>query len=143
MNEIERRVAAVSATWDHWRGRPHAYGTVDCAKVAAWHLRQMGRRVTGLGKAGAYKSALAAHRALKRAGFDSLAAAMTANGLIEVPPAAALVGDIILVPGDSGHDALCIVAGNGMALAFHEDALPDGLQRVRLSDLERARAFRA
>ncbi|MBM3929014.1 MAG: hypothetical protein FJ335_11245 [Sphingomonadales bacterium] len=143
MTEIERRVAAVMATWDHFRGRPFAFGRVDCVKLCAWHLRQMGRRVTGIGRAGSYRTALSARRALVRAGFASLAEAVTAAGLIEIAPAAALPGDIMLTPSVDGMEALTIVAGNGMVIGFHDDALAAGIQRVRIVDVLAVRAFRA
>ena len=143
MTEMERRIAAVTATWDHFRGRPFAFGRVDCVKVAVWHLRQMGHRVTGIGQAGSYRTAVSARRALARAGFASLAEAVTAVGLDEIAPAAALPGDVLLAPSADNLESMGIVAGNGMVIGFHDDALDAGVQRVRIVDIAAVRAFRA
>lgn len=143
MTEMERRVAAVTATWQHFAGRPFAFGRVDCVKLAAWHLRQMGHRVSGIGRAGTYRSALSARRALSRAGFASLADAVTAIGLGEISPASSLPGDIMLTPGGEGLEALTIVAGNGMVIGFHDDALAAGVQRIRIATPDVVRVFRA
>lgn len=129
MTEIERRVAAVTKTRAHFAGRPFAWGKVDCAKVAAWHLRQMGHRSIGIAKAGSYQTALSAKRALNRWGVSSLADALDKAGLPRIAPAAALIGDIVRLPGTEAFDALGIVAGNSALLAFHEDS--DTIEVIR------------
>ena len=143
MTEMERRVAAVRLTMSHFAGKPFAWGRTDCAKVAAWHLRQMGHRVSGMGKAGTYKTPLGARRALSRLGHETLTDALGAIGLLEIAPAAALPGDIVVTPGTDGFEALTIVAGNGAVLGFHEDALELGLQAIRIGNANSGRAWRA
>lgn len=130
MTEIERRVAAVEATRAHFAGRPFQWGKVDCAKVVAWHLRKMGHPSIGIAKAGTYRTALSAKRAMKRWGVGSLSEALDKAGLAQIAPAAALPGDIVRLPGTDTFDALAIVAGNGAVLAFHEDS--DTMEVVRL-----------
>ncbi|UIJ43731.1 hypothetical protein LZK98_11580 [Sphingomonas cannabina] len=143
MTEIERRVAVTRATQARFAGRPHAYGSVDCVRVAAWHLRKMGRKVTGLAKAGSYKTAKGARRALTRAGFSSLVDAIQANGLVEIAPAAALPGDLMTSAGTDDLEAICIYAGNGAMLGFSEEAMASGLQAIRIADFSAIRAWRA
>ncbi len=132
MTEIERRVAAVKATMARFSGKAFAWGRVDCAKLVAFHLRQMGHHESlGLAKAGSYRSALSARRALERAGHASLGAALESVGMVPIPPAAALPGDIIELPGEAAFEALTICVGNGRVFGFHQDAVgPVVLQPV-------------
>jgi len=118
---LTRRDAA-QATLDRFGGKPFAWGRFDCAKMTAFHLRQMGlHKGLGLAKAGRYSSALTAKAALARAGHASLAAALDGIGLERIAPASALVGDILQLPGD-GFDAMAIALGNGRCIAYHQDA---------------------
>ncbi len=114
-----QRVAAVTATRARFAGQPFAWGRVDCAKVVAFHLRQMGHHVRlGLAKAGTYRSALSARRALERAGHASLSAALDAAGFERIAPAAARPGDLIAQNGTDGFDAVGIVSGGRQVLGF-------------------------
>ena len=139
MSELERRKAAVIATRTRFAARPFAFGRVDCVRVAAWHLRQFGHKPVGLAKAGSYRSALGARRALTRAGHATLADAVAAIGLEERAPAAAWLGDLLVKPGTDGLDAIGIVAGSSLVLGFHQDQ--EAIDMLRLVDFADARAF--
>jgi hypothetical protein len=132
MTALDHRVRLTKATKDRFAGKPFRWGSCDCVRIAAWHVRQFGHR-PALAKAGSYKSAASARAALKRAGFDALAEALDALGFPRIAPAAALVGDLVM--GDSGDafGALGIYLGNGAMLGFHED-VPHAavLRRVHL-----------
>lgn len=143
MNEMQRRVDACEATVAKFRGRPFQFGTCDCAKIATAHLRHMGRKVTGLAKAGTYNSALGARRALKRVGYGSLADALTGLGLLPIASAAALPGDIVIGDGGDSWEAMGVFVGNGMLFAFHDDALEAGPMMVRVNRLADVKAWRA
>lgn len=117
---LQARQAALAATVAHFEARPFAYGKTDCVRLAYFHLRGMGHRPQ-LGKAGKYSSLIGAVRALKRTGFVTLPDALDGMGLPRIPPAAALVGDLLALPGDGGLHALQIVAGNGRVFGFHEE----------------------
>lgn len=122
MIEMIRRQQAAQATVDRFKGQPWQLGKNDCVRMAAFALRKMGHRPK-LGKAGTYTTGAGALRALKRAGFNSLAEALDALGLARIPPAAALPGDIIMIPGEAPLDgALTVAVGNGRVLGYHEDA---------------------
>ena len=116
-----RRVAAAQATLDRFRARPFRFGTHDCARMVAFHLRRLGHPVR-LAKAGSYRSTLGAARALRALGSGSLAEALDRHGLARIAPAAAIVGDIVELPGEPPFGALAVVMGNGRALAYHQDA---------------------
>jgi hypothetical protein len=130
---MTRRVAAAQATLDHFEGKPFAWGSCDCSRIIAWHLRKLGHK-PGVARFGNYRTALGARAALTRGGFASLADVIDAIGLPRIAPAAALVGDI--VQGESGDPfgAMGIYLGNGAMLGFHEDA-PGAtkLRRIALS----------
>lgn len=117
---MSQRVAITQATLDHWRDRPFAWGKADCVKMAAHHLHAMGHRVR-FTKAGSYSTALGAKRALRRAGYPSLSAALDGHFLPRIPYAMALEGDIVAGAGDGPFEALGIVLGNGALLGFHVD----------------------
>jgi hypothetical protein len=116
-----RRVAAAQATLDRFKDRPFALGKDDCARMAVFHLKQFGHRPK-LAPAGSYSSLLGARRALTRAGFATLADAVDALGLARIPPAAAVVGDLLMLPGIDEFGALAVALGNGRVVAWHEDA---------------------
>lgn len=143
MHELVRRDAAVRATRIRFAGRPFKWGGIDCVKMAAWHVRHMGHKVVGLTKAGSYRSARSARAALERAGFDTLAAAITAQGgLVEIPPAMALPGDLMLTPGTDDWEALVIVLSNGDVFGFREGEMIRGPQVMRLTITPETRAWR-
>lgn len=121
MHHLISRRDAAQATLLHFEGRAFAWGRADCVRLAAWHLRRMGRRVSLL-KGGQYSSERGAKLALARAGFDSLEAALDAQGFLRIPPAAALVGDLVGLEGEGGWPCLTVALGNGRVLGFHTGA---------------------
>lgn len=116
-----RRVAAAQATLDRFKNVPFAFGSNDCARMAVFHLRQLGHRPK-IAKAGTYSTLLGARRALARAGFATLADAIDAQGVFRIPPAAAIVGDLVMLPGVDDLGALGVALGNGRVIMWHEDA---------------------
>lgn len=120
MIAMVQRQRAAQAVVDRFLGRPLAYGSDDCARMAALALRQMGHRPQ-LGKAGAYRTELGAVRALKRFGHASLADAIDSLGLQRIAPAATLIGDLVMLPAEGAFGgALAVVVGNGRVLGWHE-----------------------
>jgi hypothetical protein len=120
VNPLVKRQRAIAATMERFRGKPFAFGSVDCAKVVAFHLKQLGHKVR-LSKAGQYRTLLGAQAALRRLGYDTLSDAMDGHGFARVAPAAALLGDIISYPTDHPIGALGIVINGGNSLCFHAD----------------------
>lgn len=105
---------------DRYRDRPFQWGKVDCAKVAAFHLKKLGHKIL-ISKAGAYSSPFGAARALKRLGYANLAEMAEGVGLTPIPYSRMLLGDIAEVEGDTPLGAIGIYAGNGNLFCFHED----------------------
>lgn len=121
MTEIEKRVAAAQATLDRFKDRPFNWGDADCGLMIAFHLRQLGIRPK-LAKAGSWTSPLSARRSLRRLGAETMPQ-WADSRFKRIPPAAALVGDLIELPGDHELGALTIAMGNGRVLGFHEAAI--------------------
>lgn len=120
---LERRVAAAQSTLDAFKDKPFRFGTRDCVRMMAHHLRQMGHSVR-LPPSGSYASARSAAKALRARGFADLEAAMDSFGFMRIPPAAAIAGDALLLAGDGLiGGALVVALGNGRVLGFHEDAV--------------------
>ena len=103
-----------------YRDKPFQWGKVDCAKVAAFHLKKLGHKIL-ISKAGAYSSPLGAARALKRLGYANLAEMAEGVGLTPIPYSRMLLGDIAEIEGDSPVGAIGIYAGNGNIFCFHQD----------------------
>lgn len=141
MIDLIRRRDAAQAALDRFQGRPLVWGRDDCIRLAAFALRKMKRRVS-LAKAGEIRSAAGALRALRRTGFADLAAAVDAQGLMRIPPAAALPADLIGLPTDEegfGY-ALTVCVGNGRVLGFQTGVC--GVMQPRPEGLLNAVAWR-
>lgn len=118
MATLVERVAAVSRTQAEFQDRVFALGDRDCALLGAFHLTALGRP-DPLAKVRDYDSASSAVRALRKAGFDQLSAAVDAQGLARIGLASALVGDLLAFPAERPFDvALGVHLGGGHALAF-------------------------
>ncbi|PZQ56276.1 MAG: hypothetical protein DI555_06585 [Novosphingobium pentaromativorans] len=135
MTPLERRHAATEATLARYRGRAFKWGSVDCAKVAAFHLKKLGHKIA-ISKAGAYQSDFGAARALKRLGYSTLAEMADGIGLVAIAPARMLLGDVALIPSEGAIGALGIYAGNGNIFCFHEDH--DALVTFKPTEILRA-----
>ena len=120
MTPLERRHAAIEATMARYRDKPFQWGKVDCAKVAAFHLKKLGHRIL-ISKAGSYQSPLGAARAIRRLGYSTLAEMADGIGLTPIPYSRMLLGDIAEVEGESAIGAIGIYAGNGNIFCFHQD----------------------
>lgn len=123
MNPMIRRQQAAQATIDRFSGKPLVLGKYDCARMAAFCLRQLGVRASLL-KAGRYSSAVGARRVMTRLGYDTLSDAMDGLGLPRIAPAMALPGDILSLRAQRPEDgvALVVAVGNGRVLGFWEAA---------------------
>lgn len=119
------RVAIAQSALDTFRGKPFAWGTNDCARLAAHVLRAAGYN-PDLAQFGDYRNDRAARRALKARGMTSVLDWIdSVKGVHRVTPASTLPGDLIAFPGEGGWDGLTVVLGGGRVLAFTE-AVADG-----------------
>ena len=114
------RAEKTQATIDAYFQKPFEWGTCDCAHLATDHLAQFGY-ATRLKEAGNYRTEFCAIRALKRLGYHDLADIGDAMGLERIPPAMALAGDVVGLPGGTDEHswtAIGIALGGGRVLAF-------------------------
>lgn len=117
MTELERRVAATQATFARFNGQPFVLGTTDCARLVAFHLKQMGFKPSLL-KGGAYSTPVGARRALTRMGVSSLSEIMDRH-FVRIGQAEARVGDVSCVRGaDDMGDAMQVVLHRNTVLGF-------------------------
>jgi hypothetical protein len=118
MATLVQRVAAVELTQAEYQDRAYALGDRDCLTLAAYHLTALGRP-DPLAQVRDYDSPSSAIRALRKAGFENLEVAVSAQGLARIGLASALVGDLVALPADRPFDvALGVHLGGGHALAF-------------------------
>jgi hypothetical protein len=111
---IDRQLA-VAATKRAFARREIDWREVDCARMLAFHLVQMGHAPPPLPK---YSTAKGAARELKKAG--GLAPAL--DGFLERIPALLMwPGDVAILPGENGMDAVIIWAGR-KGIGWHEDS---------------------
>lgn len=133
------RTSAAQATLDEWRGRRLRLGEADCARMVASHLRRMGYQVR-MPPRGAYRTAQSAVRAIRAAGYGSMADGLDALGLPRIAPAAALVGDIIEMPSAIAElGAMTIAMGNGRIFGWWDDGAQGA---VVMQPVEMVRAWR-
>ena len=119
MNELLRRQKATEATLAKYRQRELDWrDRSSCVHMARYHLRQMGHRPPPMPD---IRSALGAKRALKKKGWADVPEMLDAvlPGA-RIPPLAMLLGDLAVVRGEGGLDAILLHAGNE-ALGWHED----------------------
>ena len=120
IDPMVRRTHAAQKTLDKWSKRPMKMGTSDCVRMAASHLRLLGYHVR-LPNSGSYRTVRSAMKALNAAGFDTLEQALDGQGLERIAPAAAIVGDIVMLPGVDRLGGLTVSLGNGRVVGWHED----------------------
>jgi len=118
VNDLLRRSGAVRLTIAKYRGKPFAWGDTDCGGMFLYHLAGMGH--AGIAPPNPYTSALTAKRSLKAMGFETVEQWVDSL-LPRIPASRALPGDIIVVEGDAGLDAITISAG-AKSFGWHENA---------------------
>lgn len=125
-SRLPARVAIAQAALDKFHGQPFAWGVSDCARLAAFVLLRAGYH-PNLAQFGAYRSDLAARRALKRRKMGTVLDWIdSVKGVHRITPAATLPGDLIAFPGVGGWEGLTVMLGNGRVLGFTEAAQDGG-----------------
>lgn len=117
--ELEKRRVATEKTLARFRGKAFDWSQgVTCVHLARAHMRNMGHRPPGLPR---FRSAFGAKRALAERKYGSVAG-MLDSLLPRIAPARMLLGDICLVPGEDGLDAIFICASPRKVFGWREDA---------------------
>ncbi len=136
MMTLAERAAATAQVAARFRARPFDWATGGtCVHLARAQMRAMGHRPPPIPR---FRSALGARRALAATGFADLAALLDSM-LPPIAPASMWVGDLALVPGAEGFDALAIC--DVSALFMYHDT-QDGLSVVKQAERHIVAAWR-
>lgn len=116
-NPLVRRQEALTATMERYRHRAFDWETgATCVHMLRFHLKKMGHKVPAVPK---LSGPVAAKRELKKRGWDSVEAML--DDLLEpIAVAAMLPGDVSVVPGEGGIEAVYISLGS-TAIGYAED----------------------
>ena len=131
------RGEAAQACIDRFAGKPLKWGTVDCGKLVAHNMRQLGIG-TGFLKGLSYSTEIGAAKAVRSLGCKGMADAMDLfESPFRIPPAMATQGDVVgmACEGELWDMALCVVVGNGRMLG-----IVDGVCAVFQPDMTHALA---
>lgn len=115
--DLLRRQQALEKTLTKYRRRAVDWKEVDCVRMLRSHLVAMGHRKVP--KVPAYDSAAGAKRALKQAGFNSVEELLDSL-LPRIPSASSLPGDVVLMEGEHGFDAVMLSVGQKV-VGWHQD----------------------
>lgn len=129
-----RRRDATQRTLNRFRGVNFDWSGVTCAHLAHAHLSEMGHDVPNIPQ---FDTALGAARALQSLGWDSVSD-MLDSLLPRIAPASMLLGDLALIKGAGGLDAIFICAGPLKVFGWRDDAPDLVLLDVSFGDLEGA-----
>jgi hypothetical protein len=114
---LAERVSATETVIARYRAKPFDWATTGtCIHLARMQMVAMGHKAPSVP---AFRSAIGAGKALKRAGFDSLERLLDSL-LPRIAPASMLVGDLALMEGEPPFDAIVIAAGHKV-FGFHEE----------------------
>ena len=115
---IEIKAVAAAKTFEKFNGQPFELGKNDCARMAAFHLKQCGHKIS-LFKGGHYSTEVGARLALKKLGVTSLTELMDTQFPRYDAPVMAMTGDVVALKaeGETG-DAMGVVLHRGHVLAF-------------------------
>jgi hypothetical protein len=116
MNDLLRRQRALASTRLAFAGQAIDWVNVDCGRMLDFHLRAMGHEPPPMPK---YRTAKGALRVLRKMG--GIAGGLEALGLPRIAPLMMLPGDVGVLPGDDGMDAVHIWQGR-KTMGWHEDS---------------------
>jgi len=134
--ELDRRREATQATLDKFRDTAFDWAEGrHCVRMAAYHLRQMGWRSPKLPTIPRVRSALAAKKELQAHGFDSVGQWLDSI-LVRVPPAAMRLGDLAIVEGAEGLDAIFVCAGPRRLFGWREDQPTAVVLEVKFDEVQ-------
>ena len=131
---LVRRKEATQRTLDRYRGVDFDWSSVTCVHLAREHLIEMGHTVQEIPH---FDTALGAARALQANGWDSVADMLDAH-LERIAPASMLLGDLALIRGSAGLDAIFICAGPLKVFGWRDDAPDLVVLDVSFGELEGA-----
>lgn len=116
--DLNQRAKVTQETLDSFIAHDFQWGKYDCGKMMIYQVRAMGHKIS---TGGTWDSPLALARFLRRHG-GSGAACLDGWGLLRIPAAMVVVGDVVeLAGGEPPFGAFGVYVGNGRVMAYHED----------------------
>ncbi len=126
MRDLAQRAAATEKVIARFRGKPLDWAKRrTCIHLARAQARALGHRPPPVPD---FRSPASAHRALLASGHKTLEALLDKH-FLRIPPAAMWIGDLALMAGGDGMDAIVIAAG-GKMIGYHHDHLAEGLVNI-------------
>ncbi len=123
MLDLAGRVAATEKAIARFRGKPFDWrDRRTCIHLARAQARAMGHRPPAVPD---FRSPRGAKTALKATGYNTLEALLDSM-FPRIAPAAMWVGDLALMEGGDGFDAIVVSAG-GKMIGYHADHLAEGI----------------
>lgn len=117
---LAERAARTQEVVDAFRDKPFSWkGRANCIHLARAQLVAFGYRPSPVPQ---FATALGARRALEKRGVSTLGALLDSM-LPRITPAGLWVGDIAMLPGEAGFEALTIAVGGGYVLGWHGEDL--------------------
>jgi len=128
MNDLQRRVAATTATKERFEGKPFDWRKhATCVHMIRFHAAQMGHKLPVIPR---FRSAVGAMKALQAEGVETLPELMD-KYFPRIPAAQMLVGDVAAFPGDEGgFDGLMIYGQLRAVLGWHQDVAECQIARL-------------
>ncbi|RSU59308.1 hypothetical protein BRX36_19265 [Sphingomonas sp. S-NIH.Pt1_0416] len=122
MLDLAQRANATESVVARFRGRPFDWKSRrTCIHLARAQARALGHRPPSVPD---FRSPLSARTALRSTGHETLEALLDSL-FNRIAPAAMWLGDIALMAGGDGFDAIVIAVG-GKMIGYHQDHLADG-----------------
>lgn len=117
MTDLLRRQEATEKTIARFKGKVFDWRAgITCVHLARFHLRNMGHKVPTLPR---FRSALAARRALKAGGWESVEDMLDSILPRRPAPSFMTLGDLATVPGTDGLHSILVCAGPFKLLGWH------------------------
>lgn len=129
---LAERASATERTLARYRDKPFSWRGANCIRLARAQAKEMGHAVPPVP---VFRTALGAKRALAAKGAGSVTELLDKHFARHTAPAFALVGDLCVLSGEDGLEAVCIADGQGNLFGWH-DAKPDGLSVIKFAQAD-------
>lgn len=131
--DLNARAVATQKTVNKYNGSVFAYGKNDCLRMLRSHLVNMGHQPPRIPR---YSSAVTGLKRLRELGHKNMKSLLDSL-LVEIAPASAMIGDVVLLKGDGALDAIGLCVGNKIA-CWHEESEKFCMVVVPVDNIEAA-----
>lgn len=118
MSDLIRRKDATQKTFARFRGKVFDWSkAATCIHLFKAHAQNMGHKLPSVPR---FRSAVGAKKALTDMGHDSVMSLLDSM-FPRIAPAEMNMGDVVLVEGDAGLDAIMVLAAPRKVFGWRED----------------------